>query len=1820
MKFRFIHTLFLFCTTIFYVDAQNENSKWYFGFYAGLDFSTNPPTILTNGALNAAEGCASVASSGGAVLFYTNGQTVKNGSHANMANGTGLLGDPSTSQSSVILKRPGSPNLYYIFHLGAGGGSAFYYSAVDMNLAANSGSVVTKNVLLASGPLTEQLSSVRHFNGTDFWVMVHNTSTNVFRAFLLTSAGVNTAAVTSTVGTSIGLGVVGCMKFSPNGTKLGFALATGLVELFDFNAANGIVSNPLVLSTSLGAPYGVEFSSDGSKFYTKATGPVIQWDLCAGASSAIPTATTSFSSSAFAIGSLQLANNGKIYVARYGQSSLGVINNPNLAGTACNYVDVGQSIAPNTCEAGLPNFFTSAFRPPPPPFTYTFSSALGCQTATFSAANIVSTNTTNICAFTGFSVSSVQWNFGDPLSGAANTSTLNNPIHYFASPGTYSTYLVVSYSSGGAKDTVRQTVNVVGNCPTVSSTSISCATLGTATITAPMIGGPFSYTWMPSAQTGSLANNLAPGSYTITCFDSGNNVTFTIGATFNSAQVFSASVSSTSLLACNGINTGTAAAVVFGGSAVQNYLWTNGTFTQTAATATALGIGIHTVTITDAFTFCSFSQTFQINQPPPLNTTVSATSPSACVGVSVGISVFAIGGTAPYTYSWTGGNTNTLSPVTQTLPGSYVYTNTVIDFNNCVLSKTIGISFVVYPVLSVNAPTICPGRTATLNVSGATTYTWLAQNINTSSLTVSPMTNSIYAVSGQSLGCVTTVTASVFLFQLPTLSFNTFSITCASLGSATVFASGGTGPFSYTWAPTLQTNSVAVNLSPGTYTLTVLDLGTSCTRTSGTTFNSLIPLSGTLVNTNSLTCFAATNGTAAIQNIGGGSANQNYFWTNGAVSYTNTNPTNLSAGTWSIALTDALTACQVNSVFTITQPPALTITISGSSPTVCAGNPVSFTATGSGGTAPYTFSWTSGSTQNTNTFVSNAPGINSYPIALSDSYTCGLTNFASVSVIPNPVLSVVDVSICPLNIGTLTASGASAYTWSSATNTATGISFTNAPTSSSEYTVVGSALGCTSVATASIILYALPIPLIQSNSPRCEGTSAFIDASGGSVYQWSGPSGFNSVSASNNIPVLSLNQAGVYDVTVTSVNGCTAATSSTLLVNPIPTVATIGSTVCTTQTLSLSANSFAGASFLWSGPLGFSSTQANPGIFNPTLNRTGTYFVNVTSVAGCTNMATALVSVISPPTLSLVLSSASLCNQPINGSPNTITLTALGANTYSLYASNLAGISAPVGSITPLSVVPPFLGSLGIRTATLEGSNGVCSSFSTFSVTVIPNPTVSINSYSPVICVGQNTTYIGSGASSYSWSSLSQNYSANSNSGLAVVSPTTSAVFSVIGASLGCLSPVVSSSITVNPLPTLTLSAASKSICLGDITILTASGSGDTYLWSPFVGINNNTTSTVVASPLSSQYYTVVATTNNCTTAANIDLTVLPVPQPSIIALKDKVCINDQIQLEGAGGVEYQWRGPMNINFQGLVLNLNVFGKSFEGQYTLTATDFNGCKNSTTTTVEVLDQPTGALIDFNESVCAPYCNTFTFKSTGSLNGKNENVQSTWSINNNQFSGNQFFYCFYLPGTYAIKGTITDQTTSCRNNLEYQLKVNQKPEADFIYSPLNPVENLDEVIFTNTSKGEGLTTFSWYFNNNKGFTTNTKNANFQYDQPGTYLVVMLAANQFNCIDTVIKTITVEPDFSMYVPNAFTPNSDNRNEVFKPVIRSAKMFDLKIYNRWGELIFKSNDIQTGWDGSHDGKACKEDLYTWRIQISSIKGEKVIKIGTVMLLRNL
>ena len=247
---------------------------------------------------------------------------------------------------------------------------------MDMTAAAGMGSVTVKNYTVYSGPYSEKLSATKHCNGIDYWVISANNDfisssyTQMFRAFKLTTTGLNNPGVLSVITTTSNFqtGTMGVMKISPNGKKIGLgnrSPGSPSFELLDFDNSNGQVSNPLVIGQSYG--YGCEFSPDGSKFYGSELGftnLLFQWDLSLTSNTAIAASKTILGGwSVF--GSIQLAPDGKIYCTQAGSQFLGVINNPNFAGNLCNFVSNGQSLGSSFSSLGLPNFAGNVFNTAP---------------------------------------------------------------------------------------------------------------------------------------------------------------------------------------------------------------------------------------------------------------------------------------------------------------------------------------------------------------------------------------------------------------------------------------------------------------------------------------------------------------------------------------------------------------------------------------------------------------------------------------------------------------------------------------------------------------------------------------------------------------------------------------------------------------------------------------------------------------------------------------------------------------------------------------------------------------------------------------------------------------------------------------------------------------------------------------------------------------------------------------------------------------------------------------------------------------------------------------------------------------------------------------------------------------------------------------------------------------------------------------------------------------------------------------------------------------------------------------------------------------
>jgi hypothetical protein len=499
--------------------SQNESKIWHFGMFGGLDFATNPPSAVT-GTMWTNAGCSSISDASGALLFYSNGKKVFNKNHVTMANGTGLLGNESSTQTGLIVKQPGTQNSYFVFSLDGGGGpDGLHYSMVDMSLAAGLGSVTIQNIPLYS-PSTEKIAATTHCNGTDIWVVSHEYGTNVFRSYLVTASGISSAAVTSPVGPIVNSqqNAQGQMKFSPNGTKLGVASYMGDFQVYDFDRATGQVSNPFTLASDVFF-YGCEFSPDGKKIYGSRFSPgggafgaqLIQWDLCAGSQNAVLASQYSVTMSSTTTppcAALQLATDGKIYIATIGQFSLSVINNPNAAGAACGYSALSQTLqSSNSVLWGLPSFVNyPASTPPVGSITWTAN----CQKVAFTPPPGV--NISGACGSSLQPVSGVEWLFGDTGAQSTASSTVPNPEYAYSGSGTYQAMLVIHYpcksDTISAPVTITQTVPLIG----VSGNTLLC--LGeTAVLTAT---GASTYSWNGTAgATTATFSPPASTSYTV---------------------------------------------------------------------------------------------------------------------------------------------------------------------------------------------------------------------------------------------------------------------------------------------------------------------------------------------------------------------------------------------------------------------------------------------------------------------------------------------------------------------------------------------------------------------------------------------------------------------------------------------------------------------------------------------------------------------------------------------------------------------------------------------------------------------------------------------------------------------------------------------------------------------------------------------------------------------------------------------------------------------------------------------------------------------------------------------------------------------------------------------------------------------------------------------------------------------------------------------------------------------------------------------------------------------------------------------------------
>lgn len=348
------------------------NFNWFFGNNAAITFNPikvgNTPIPLSGSPLTSREGCASISTVDGKTLFYTNGETVFTSGNTIMSNGTGLSSSGTSTQSSLIVPQPNS-NQYYIFTTDFNGApNGFEYSMVNMDLQGGEGMITTKNIKLINSPVSEKVTGCDVGNEDAYWVITHTSGDTNYYVYKINSGGISPPILNS-IGSTHNT-ARGYMKTSPDGKKLiSLLYDEDIIDIFDFDNTGGTLNNLITLSgiTYDIGPYGLEFSSDSTKFYVSegAGEKIYQLDLSYSAATDIENNIITLPTiSGASLGALQMGPDEKIYVADLNNTFLHVIHNPNGLGVQCNlqindFALSSTTVSGGISQWGLPNVITT---------------------------------------------------------------------------------------------------------------------------------------------------------------------------------------------------------------------------------------------------------------------------------------------------------------------------------------------------------------------------------------------------------------------------------------------------------------------------------------------------------------------------------------------------------------------------------------------------------------------------------------------------------------------------------------------------------------------------------------------------------------------------------------------------------------------------------------------------------------------------------------------------------------------------------------------------------------------------------------------------------------------------------------------------------------------------------------------------------------------------------------------------------------------------------------------------------------------------------------------------------------------------------------------------------------------------------------------------------------------------------------------------------------------------------------------------------------------------------------------------------------------
>lgn len=1091
----------------------------------------------------------------------------------------------------------------------------------------------------------------------------------------------------------------------------------------------------------------------------------------------------------------------------------------------------------------------------------------------------------------------------------------------------------------------------------LNATPINCFGQCNSTISSVVNGGTpaYTYAWSNGSTTPSLINQCI-GVTTATVTDAGG-CTAIASVNVTSPSSITVNINATNPL-CFGNCNGSATANPSGGTPNYTYLWapTSGT----TNIASNLCTGIYTVTVTDNL-LCTKTQTVSIVAPSAL-TLATTNGILDCSGVCNGtVGVVATGGTAGYSYNWNSLPAQSTPTASGLCAGNYFVS--VTDSKGCLASSSASVTQPppLTAVISGIKPScnICIGA-ATVTPSGGTpaySFTWTnsANVVVSNSQIATNLCVGIYTVTvGDAQGCTTTRTVQISQTVIVVLTTNGNTLLCngGCTGIANVNPSGGVPPYTYSWSPTgppAQTASTATGLCAGSYTATVTD-SLGCSNTGTVTFLNPPANILTVTHTNE-TCFGQCNGTASVT-VSGGTGAHTYQWLPSG--QTTSSITGLCGGTYTVNVSDA-NGCVVSQTVLISSAVNLTATFTAVNPTTCGGTNGSITATVSGGTPGYTYTWTPGAST-VNPIVNIGAGI--YNLAIKDAAGCTQTITATLSNPSGPIVTVASSSITCFGLcngtGTVTAIGAAplTYSWSA------GIAPTNSVvTGLCAGTAVISVTDGNICVTNATINIAQPTQLVASGvvtnvtcNAACSGSINLTPSGGTGTYSYSWtPSGGN-VEDPINLCI------GNYTNITTDNNGCsvthtfsiTQPSSLTLVFNKKDVACNGG---CTGGIKALVAGGTAPYTYSWT-PIG-----AFPGSVLDTITNlcTGTYSVKATDALGCIISGT--INISQPTALTSTVTSTNItCNGLCNG---TGSLTLSGGTLPYSYNWNT----------TPATTTPSIGGlCVGNYLAIGTDANGCTSS----GAIVISQPsaiTISITGTNPkcnASCDGSfiSTVNGGNPAYTYQWIPVASPTGTLQNpTGLCagnytlIVTDNNLCTKQAI-TSLTSPSPLLANVSFTNPL--------CSGICNGIATANPVGGIGGyTYSWSSPVQ------STQTINNLCAGSYTVIVTDANlCTNTRTV--TLVPATAISVNpAVSPASCgvLNGSIDVSATTGT-----APFTYNWPAIPSTNTVVTGLAAGVYTVIITDASSCTATISIPLSNSNGPTWATLTATNVTCNGLCN------------------------------------------------------------------------------------------------------------------------------------------------------------------------------------------------------------------------------------------------------